>query len=995
MFFRGCFHCGQVRTVLTRACTSAVIALSCLTGFAEGQTPSVTPTARPTETPVWYLGRIQNSEEYDLLSVPDTTYPELGMERITKFTCPVRDAAGLVPTVYQNVNIFPFHLIFAKTAFPEVFGGLTASQYWDITLGRANRQYYIGSLLRLRGDDGTVRYGIHIDTYKTAGELLSIGEVQVVYRFLSQTSDLGTLVYSPLDPLSIREARNWVAPPFPVVLPEGISFPVYEAYNEGTNYGRVQALTLGEFEQRAQSGEISWQDIIAVDAVPFDLEIIVAGILTGGRQTELSHVNLRAARRGTPNAYVEQAHLALARYQGQLVRLDVQSATFSITPNIPIEQAEAWWARHRPILRRAVYPDLEAREIVALSDMPMLASPGLLATRYGGKAANLAVLYRTLDPQYQVAGAAIPFAYYRDFVRQNWILDTSQSPPRQVTYEAYLASLWEDPRVRADPGLRRQRLEAFQNYAQTYGYVSPALVQTLAARIETIWGSPRTMVRFRSSSNLEDDLGFSAAGLYESVSVCAEDSLDGDTQGPSHCNAAERNERTIERGLRRVWTSLWSPRAWEERDWYQVDQSLAAMAILITTAFPDEKANGVAFTGDPDGTSDHYVINANPGDYSVVRPDPAFQPELDLLPRQGCSIGRVIRVRGSSLLPAGEWVLTDEQLATLGQVLCSTVEATFPVDTQEFSREQVRLDVEFKITQADQLILKQIRPFLVTSAPLPGDETFHSLVVPVDQTLASVYLPGRSVRDEHRLAMRLVLNAGTFWLSRVLSQHECDLVQRVEVGPSAARAEPITRGVFSRELVRADEEQRWTYRFAQSFLVNGLPLSVTAEGLVYTLPSGATQAPAIMLDDGFALGPLRARAFLNGEVIPLSSETFAPVPLSLVRVVCARNRRIDLYLRVGGQDIARLARATLLLWPELRHVERFEHLSVASPEPGELACLVRLDPPHGTTHGVEVVLQPDSSANAYLLTADLERVQEIDVEAVEHYSNLNSALWLR
>ena len=120
--------------------------------------------------------------------------------------------------------------------------------------------------------------------------------------------------------------------------------------------------------------------------------------------------------------------------------------------------------------------------------------------------------------------------------------------------------------------------------------------------------------------------------MYDSTSVCADDTLDADNDGPCHCDPDENNERTIERGLKKVWASLWNARAFEERDYYQIDHSQTRMGILVSLAFPHEDSNGVAFTGDPvAGHKDYFVINVQMGDESVVQPGTGITPEKVLL----------------------------------------------------------------------------------------------------------------------------------------------------------------------------------------------------------------------------------------------------------------------------------------------------------------------------------------------------------------------------
>jgi hypothetical protein len=132
-----------------------------------------------------------------------------------------------------------------------------------------------------------------------------------------------------------------------------------------------------------------------------------------------------------------------------------------------------------------------------------------------------------------------------------------------------------------------------------------------------------------------------------------------------------------------VWDSLYNDRAWAERDWYQVPQDAAGLAVLVTLGFPDEAANGVIFTGDPaDPTDLRYLVNAQ--------------------------VTWIYRVRSSSLATPGVPVLSDGQLTELGGVLAA-IDAVFPLDLGGgHPRSDVLLDAEFKIEKVTgRLKLKQ------------------------------------------------------------------------------------------------------------------------------------------------------------------------------------------------------------------------------------------------------------------------------------------------
>ena len=137
------------------------------------------------------------------------------------------------------------------------------------------------------------------------------------------------------------------------------------------------------------------------------------------------------------------------------------------------------------------------------------------------------------------------------------------------------------------------------------------LVTKILDKVLSVFGTQQVKVRFRSSSNTEDDLMFNGAGLYDSTSVCIQDNLDGDGDRAFDLRFQRKKRgKTIERGLKKVWLSIWNPKAFDERTYYQIDHLQTRMGVLVSQAYPTEDSNGVAFTGDPvTGSKDYFVIN--------------------------------------------------------------------------------------------------------------------------------------------------------------------------------------------------------------------------------------------------------------------------------------------------------------------------------------------------------------------------------------------------
>ncbi|MBV7333856.1 DUF1566 domain-containing protein [Chloroflexi bacterium TSY] len=360
-----------------------------------------------------FLSEVRSSADFAQITLPSG---RVDLIREGKFLLPLPNVEAPFSAAYQDVTTHPLHYEFLKAAFPRVFAGLTPEEYETQVAHRASRRYFAGGLKSFTDSEGRVVYGFDLYTDPTNDdELLTEAEMASLYEQLARSFRRRPLVYSPTRAAAVTLALSWTDPGFPIAFPTQIASPEYEAYNLAETYGVVRLLTLADLKTIAQTGGLSRQDIVIVDGAPTDLESVVAGIITGERQGELSHLNIRSARRGTPNAYIKENHKHFAPYAGQLVRLSITRGAYYVESEVSQSDAEAWWATHRPptVPVRAFdagYSGLDDFVTIGAND-----SAGLATTRVGGKAANLARLYTFLPEPYQIPGFAIPFHYYNNF----------------------------------------------------------------------------------------------------------------------------------------------------------------------------------------------------------------------------------------------------------------------------------------------------------------------------------------------------------------------------------------------------------------------------------------------------------------------------------------------------------------------------------------------------------------------------------------------------
>lgn len=638
-------------------------------------------------------------------------------DRATRHMVPADDGEAL-PALFADANTYDLHYDMLSQAFPDVFPGLSFDDYVTMVVEPDVRTYYSGDVATWIGAGGTLTYGFTVwDDPARVETTITLADATRVWEQLQPHFAVDTLAFVPNSSNQRDAAATWDDAPFAIRGEE--SDLAYEVYTQATGYGTVRRYSLEELAAASEAAAFGYQDILVLDEAPLDIERVIAGAVTGSRQGSLSHLNVRSAARGTPNCYVKDALEALAPWDGQLVALTCGADSWTVTP-ATVEAAQAWWASIRPDPVAIPAPNLVTTAFSGLLDLPTATAPERAAgvATYGSKGANLGVLYQRIPSNYQLDGFLVPFAWYDQFMVTNtWEVDVDGVVTRLSFADTI--TLWlTDEDFRTDAAVRRADLEALRA-AMEAGTVDPLLLGELSDSIEAVWGSDAAAVRFRSSSNAEDALEFSGAGLYDSRTACVADEWDPDGDGPSGCDDDEADEETLTRALTQVWASLWNMAAYEERDWYGIDQGQVAMGILVDTRIKDEDANIVAFTGNPTALDERYLVEAQVGEYDVVAAESGITPERDLLTLVDGRVEEILRADGSSELPEGSWVLSDAELEELGGVLAD-IDAVFPVDAVAPADTTILLDTEWKVLETGELVIKQVRPFLRDDASLGG-----------------------------------------------------------------------------------------------------------------------------------------------------------------------------------------------------------------------------------------------------------------------------------
>ncbi|MCC6461624.1 MAG: hypothetical protein IT260_14210 [Saprospiraceae bacterium] len=448
-------------------------------------------------------------------------------------------------------------------------------------------------------------------------------------------------------------------------------------------YGYLRKVGKADFENH----QFSSRDIILTDFLPNDLPFC-QGILTTAFQTPLAHINILSHNRKTPNCAFKSAWQdpAIQALTGQLVCYEVRPDTFFLSAAEPSVAQAFWDAKYRRPTRK-LNCDLREKNLL---DVQRINRHGVATV--GAKAANFGELDKIKLPDHSKIplpeGAfAIPFFYYQQHIRQHGL-------------QPHIDALLRHDSIAHNRTLLHEHLKALRDSISAKPLDS-RLLQLVNAKLKACPGG-YTEFRFRSSTNAEDIPGFTGAGLYASKT-----------------GSLVRPDKSIEKAIKKVWASLWSPRAFEERLYAHIDQSNLAMGILVHRAFGTEEANGVAITrnlyrsGYPACT-----VNIQKGEDSVVLPENEATPEQFLLKYAGALTGGddiAVDYISHSSLNNFEPLLRPEEIQVLADYLYAIKKHFYYASGHVVLGPNFfdfAMDVEFKLDKGSRKIyVKQARPY--------------------------------------------------------------------------------------------------------------------------------------------------------------------------------------------------------------------------------------------------------------------------------------------
>ncbi|RAJ58821.1 pyruvate phosphate dikinase-like enzyme [Streptomyces sp. Amel2xB2] len=387
--------------------------------------------------------------------------------------------------------------------------------------------------------------------------------------------------------------------------------------NTGEATGRLRCFGSVEEYEAAAAG-LGWSDIVAMPCLPDDVQR-VAGFVNTAPITPLSHTNVLASGWGIPNAIVRDLPEIAERdgLDGAWVRYRVQD------DDVTLERLE-----HAPELEAPVWHQQRIRlEPPLLEDAPVLALHRLRSAdrdRYGTKAANLGELHHVLDSRSADLTAfhgrpRPPRENLYGHLAARLGLNGPSSDELRAAATSFVAGTVEAPDGVALPfSLQHRFLTSVPALQQGLGKLKMALeleatdvldplclqIQQLIRNAPMPESVAHEIVRafpgplaagdrlvVRSSSNAEDLPGFSAAGVYDSVTTA-------------------RGTDELLDAVRQVWASLLSPRSVRLRHQVGISLDDTYMGVIIQVYVP-AALGGVLVTCNPTRREDFRNVYLN------------------------------------------------------------------------------------------------------------------------------------------------------------------------------------------------------------------------------------------------------------------------------------------------------------------------------------------------------------------------------------------------
>lgn len=528
---------------------------------------------------------------------------------------------------FINNNRYPFHADYVGEqilgrpvgAIDLEIDAFNQTVYFD-----HDRRFFFGILsLQKTTEHGPDAQFYTLETVEV--DTMDRAMVEYFYRFVREWVDpLMAMLFKPANTLQEQIVKEID----PLELPRIFSHQLFAAsrfiaLNPGKAVGRIRAFKT-DMDYKRVAHTIEWYDIVVMHRVPDDIPR-VAGIINAHHTTPLSHTNVLASGWKIPNS-IQLGIFAQIEKEGlheTWVEYTVENSATEVllkktTAPADVAAAPAWKVNR---------VEIESPEVV---NTPIRSLDELRASdryKFGTKAANLGEIRYVLQH-----GSERMLGFYRVSrpPRENLMpylakfLGVSETDDIAAATHDFMKKALTVPKGIAVPfSYQQEFLESSSRIQQAIGKLKMAL-ELNARETDSICLNLQQMIRgvrmpdklrnridseiakhlsgvsafvIRSSSNAEDLQGFSAAGIYESI---------------SHVSKADK----IFESIKEVWASLLSPRSVRLRHQVGISLDDCYMGVIIQEMIESE-IGGVLVTTNPSNAKDFRNVYMNVSAKSV------------------------------------------------------------------------------------------------------------------------------------------------------------------------------------------------------------------------------------------------------------------------------------------------------------------------------------------------------------------------------------------
>ena len=423
----------------------------------------------------------------------------------------------------------------------------------------------------------------------------------------------------------------------------------------------------------------------------------VAGILTRGEGSALSHIQILARNLGIPNVVIdENVHNLLRGHDGNKIVMAVSPGG-----RVLIERDGSQWDKifgsngpltHERIDANLQKLDLQTRDLIGLGQL-RASDAGRIA---GPKAANLGELQHHF-PDNVPPGMVIPFGVFHAMLQH----------PRNTTGQSMFEWMQAEYR-RMDTLVGESQRQAHRAFLKTmrewilHSELTPRFQAQLREALSKHFGKDKSYTLFvRSDTNMEDLPGFTGAGLNKTVP-----NVKGFTN--------------LLNAIRQVWASPFNERAFEWRQKRMHQPEHVYVSVLLMPSVAVDKS-GVMVTADVAADKPDWItVATNEGIGGAVQGQAAEElrinidsGEVQLLAEASSPTRRVLNAQGGldGVPVSGDSnVLSAKNIKQL-RWLANELPRRFQMLNAE--GKPAAVDVEFGYYKG-RLILFQARPYLAS-----------------------------------------------------------------------------------------------------------------------------------------------------------------------------------------------------------------------------------------------------------------------------------------